>query len=234
MALATGALLGAAGAVALLGFDQPDPVNPYQPDLQSPARFHTNQPTTDRVDQPGQYNIPLRGEKLSRDVVDKLINTWASDNKKAALDIISKYGQPDGATYDMLVWHDPGQWKKLVVMNSDVQHNFPLSHKDCVLGFLDLKVPVDKIDDLARFDGSIFCMRTAGEIAAFCDREETDILSLNLAHEIIDGSKTVDQARDALTKAAMALQQGTKDPLTQDFKFTVPSGNQGDPDHPGR
>jgi hypothetical protein len=244
-ALAAGAMLGAAGAVLGLGFEQPEQPNepttlpPSQPGRQpgqpSDPFKQPGQPT-DITRQPGTVRpgdvIGQPGAKLPREVVDRLIVAWPAESKQAAEATLSKYGQPDGCTNQELIWHNAGPWRTLVVTSLAANHNFPMAHKDCVLGIINMKVPPEKFTDLARFDGSIYCFRTPGLIAAQCDREELDFAALNLAHDIIDGSKSVEEARDQLAKIVMAYKQGTKDPLTQDLKFPVDRGNLGDPDQP--
>lgn len=41
-------------------------------------------------------------------------------------------------------------------------------------------------DKIALYDGSVYPDRTKGEVSAVCDKEEMNILSLNLFHEILD------------------------------------------------
>ena len=57
------------------------------------------------------------------------------------------------------------------------------------------KVPSDKADDVHAFDASITIHPGSGELSARCDLESDNILTLNLAHDIAAGRKTVDQAR---------------------------------------
>jgi len=257
-ALAVCALIGAAGALTALGYAQPgdQPGRPItNPDRQpgQPGRDPTlpgrdptlpgRDPTLPRSTQPGlgnqpgmgdktSTNIPMKGEKLSRDQVDKLTTSWPATSKKAVQATLDKYGPPDAATFETLVWHNPGPWKRGIVYGTEVNHNLPSQHKDCLMGFIDLKVPVEKIGDLAKFDGSLVYWRTAGELAAICHVEEANFAAINLAHDIVDGSKSVEEARTQLAQVMMAFEQGTKDPITQDFKFDVAKGNQGDPDQP--
>lgn len=40
------------------------------------------------------------------------------------------------------------------------------------------------MSELVRFDGSVIIDRTAGEVAARCDMEAMNILTLNLVHDI--------------------------------------------------
>jgi len=65
---------------------------------------------------------------------------------------------------------------------------------------LDYRVPVDKFTPLAEFDGSVIAERTAGEVSARCHDEQANFLAVNLVHEIVTGSKTVQEARDYYAK----------------------------------
>ena len=276
VALAAGAMIGAAGAAMGLGFDQPsdqpdrlpstrpgqpntDPTippgqpsdpgrNPGQPHdpSTSPGRQPDNpyspgrQPGLDQPDvkprpvpdtnRPNELTTGQPGAKLTRDQVDRIISTWPMEAKQAAQATLDKYGPPDGCTGQLLIWHNPGPWKKVMVSSMEHQHNFPISHKDCIIGFIDMRVPADKVGELAKFDGSLCVERTAGVIGAECDKEEMNFAALNLAHDIVSGSKSAEEARQELARVAMAFKQGTKDPITQDFKFPVERGNTGDPD----
>ncbi|MGQ0560790.1 MAG: hypothetical protein ACT443_02830 [Gemmatimonadota bacterium] len=55
--------------------------------------------------------------------------------------------------------------------------------------------PWDKFDDLAAYDGSVIAERTKGVLSARCDKEGANFLALNLAHEIVTGRRTVEDAR---------------------------------------
>ncbi len=66
-------------------------------------------------------------------------------------------------------------------------------------------VPTHKVDDLVAFDASITINKTAGEMSARCDLEGHNILTHNLARDIINGIKTVEQARIALGNNFLAL-----------------------------
>ncbi len=48
---------------------------------------------------------------------------------------------------------------------------------------------MDKYEDLAMFDGSVIVERTKDEISARCDKEEMNLLALNLANDVAAGKK---------------------------------------------
>lgn len=165
---------------------------------------------------------------------NEIIDDWPAQPKEVATTIIQKYGEPDEVTERLLIWYNNGPWKKTIVSKEEVPHDFPMPHTDIVEQFIDYKVPADKFDDLAEYDGSVIVERTKGVISARCDKEEMNFLALNLAHDVITGKKSVEQARDFYAKTVKAFKNGDKDPYTQAFQFSIPSGDTGYKDEPAK
>jgi hypothetical protein len=131
----------------------------------------------------------------------------------------------------MLSWKNQGKWEKIAVSRQQVKHNWPMPHQDVLDQCVNYKVDVDKLDDIAQFDGSVTVKRTAGLLCAKCDKEAMNILALNLAVEVAKGTKTSSQARDEFAKNAMAYKQGQKPEMTQKLMFDV-NNNAAEPDSP--
>ncbi len=160
-----------------------------------------------------------------------IIANWPSTSKMVAQEIIEKYGEPQGTTAEMLVWNNNGPWKKTIVSRDTVQHNFPTPHPDLLEQIIDYKVPVDKFDDMAEYDGSVIVERTKGEMSARCDKEGANFLAINLANDVATGAKTIVEARAYYTQAMKTFKQsGQMDPYMQGLKFTVPTSGTKDPD----
>ena len=140
-----------------------------------------------------------------------------------------KYGEPDGVTEKMVIWNDAGPWKTTTVYKDPVPHNFPKPHKDVLEQTVNYEVPTDKIDELSAFDGSVFAKRTSGVLGTTCDKEPMNVLTLNLAHDIIVGKKDVAEARASFGEIAKAFMQGKKHPYTQKLQFGTAKENAGDP-----
>ena len=114
---------------------------------------------------------------------------WPEASKQAAAEMYEKYGEPDGVTEKMVIWNDAGPWKTTTVYKDPVPHNFSKPHKDVLEQTVNYEVPTDKIDELSAFDGSVFAKRTSGVLGTTCDKEPMNVLTLNLAHDIIVGKK---------------------------------------------
>lgn len=162
--------------------------------------------------------------------VEQAIEGWPDASRTAAEAMIAKYGAPDHASDMMLCWKNNGPWEKTVVFKEETDHNFPMPHKDVLEQCVSFKVPPDKVDELAKFDGSLKVDRTRGILSATCDKEEMNFLALNLAHDIIIGNKTVEEARDHLARAAAEFKKGQADQYTQRLHFEA-MARAADPDN---
>ncbi len=163
---------------------------------------------------------------------DSVLSNWPAKAQEVAKKMIDKYGQPAEVTASMLVWHNTGPWKRTIIYRDEVMHQFPMSHPDLLEQFIDYRVPVGKFSDLAAYDGSVIVERTKGEISARCDKEEANFLALNLAHDIVTGKRTVEEARRFYAETIKALMAGQKPAYTQKLQFEMPKGNTADPDKP--
>lgn len=165
--------------------------------------------------------------------VNSITANWPANTREASNRLINKLGLPDEITSTTLVWKDRDVWKKTVLMKEGIPHDWPMAHTDYLLQTINYKVPVDKLDELGRFDGSVIVDRTKGTLSARCDKEEMNVLALNLAHDIITDKKTVEEARDHFAKTATRFKEGdTTNTLVRGLQFNVSKTETGDRDMP--
>ncbi len=127
--------------------------------------------------------------------VHKTLTGWPQDTQKLAVQLVSKYGQPNETTDKQLTWYDNGPWKRTVLHKEEIRHDFPMPHKDILEQTVNYRVPTEKFSELAQYNGSVVANRTQGELSVRCDSEEANLLALNLADDIVKGERTVEQAR---------------------------------------
>jgi hypothetical protein len=106
-------------------------------------------------------------------------------------------------------------------VQGEIEHRFPAPHKDVLEQFVDYQVPADKFDELAMYDGSVIAERTKGELSARCDKEEANILALNLADEVVTGKRSVEDARMYYGEQIMLLKQGQSSPYLSKLRFDM-------------
>jgi hypothetical protein len=163
---------------------------------------------------------------------EQVIATWKPAPKMAAEAMIKKYGQPAEVTSMRIIWHDNGPWKYTEIVNKEVDHNFPIPHKDAMHQAVNYKIDPSKADEILQYDGSIILNRTAGMIGAICDKEPANFLAVNLAHEVATGKKSVDEARKQYAESVeMMMKENKMDKYMSGLIFTPPA-NAGFADEP--
>jgi hypothetical protein len=161
------------------------------------------------------------------------IESWPESPKKTAEVVLEHYGPPNEATPTKLFWYRKGPWSRMELTADELVHRFPTPHTDFFTQWVDYPVPPEKAAELAAFDGSVIVDRTAGEIAARCDQEAYNVLTLNLAVEIIEGERTVDDARRLYAETAAAYVMGRPAPYAEKLLFTpAHNGAAAYPDDP--
>lgn len=169
--------------------------------------------------------------KITAIVLDDM-SGWSDASKMVVMMIKKQYGEPVEKTAEMMMWKNTGQWKKTVVYAKEFKHDFPMPHTDVMQQWIDYKVPQKKFSELAKYDGSVVCNRTNGEISARCDKEGANFLAINLAHDIITGKKDANTARDFYAKSIKEFINGGKPAYMQKLQFDVANGNTADADKP--
>ncbi len=170
------------------------------------------------------YSMPVSQQGLT-----EMTKEWPESSRAALTSLNSKYGLPSAVTEDMVVWNNSSPFKRTIVFKEEVNHQFPIQHSDVLAQTVDYRVPLDKVSALSKFDGSLLIDRTKGELTSRNDKEEMNILSLNLADKIVRGEMTVEQARREYSKNAEAFSAGTSSQLISGLSFSS-EGNTQDPD----
>ncbi len=178
----------------------------------------------------GMESMPMT--RMDSKSMEHMIASWPQASQMAAHMAMEKYGPPAETTASMLIWNKSGQWKRTVVYNYEVSHDFPMHHTDVMQQFIDYRVSPDMVEALAKFDGSVVVNRTNGEISARCDALGANILAINLANQIVTGKMSVAEARKTYGEQIMAMKAGRPAPMTEQLNFTVPMGGTADPDKP--
>ena len=178
--------------------------------------------------QPMQHDKkPMQGEMQhgkGNMKAEQVIATWKAAPKMAAETMIKKYGEPAEVTSMRIIWHDNGPWKYTEIVNQEIDHNFPIPHKDAMHQAVNYNVDPSKADEILQYDGSIILNRTAGMLGAICDKEPANFLAVNLAHEVFTGAKSVAEARKQYAQSVEMLMKDNKmDKYTSGLIFAPPA-----------
>jgi hypothetical protein len=160
----------------------------------------------------------------------EIIEDWPNAPRIVAKQMLAKYGPPNEATPTKLFWYRNGPWKRTTITSEVVTHNWPTVHSDFLTQVIDYRVPPEKFNLIAEFDGSILVDRTRGEVAARCDSEAANVLGINMVHEIVTGKRNVDEARETSTENTVGYNLGRDAPYAERLLFEVPQGGTEDLD----
>lgn len=174
-------------------------------------------PLLSQANQPARNGKPMMGDRV---MAERMIARWPTRPRVGALLMIDKYGAPHEATAERLIWNDVGPFKRIAVMKLETPHDFPLPHVDFMEHTILYNVPLDKLGPLLEFDGSSMINRTTGELSARCDLEGHNVLTLNLNHDIVMGTKTVAEARKAFGDIVEQDVKGEHPPYVEALQFT--------------
>lgn len=164
------------------------------------------------------------GDKTSMDMKAGMpdLSDWPARPTLAVKEMTAKYGAPLEVSSEAMIWHNAGPYRRIMVTKKEIPHDFPAPHMDFLEHTVSYNVPIDKIDDIVAFDASKTINKTQGEMSARCDLEGQNVLSPNLARDIINGTKTVEQARKSFGENVVA-DFGGKHPTYVEKLLLTPS-----------
>lgn len=187
----------------------------------------------------GMHLTEPRAVVVLENTLRELLGSWAAPVRRLAWRVIGKYGLPNEATEHMLVWLSNEPWRRTILHRGGALHRFPYSHYDQLEQIVEYRVPPSKVAELAAFNGSLAVCRTRGELAVCCANEELNTATINLAHAIVMGEQTVEEARARLAAVVQARRMRWPVALTERLQFNTSSlevehGTTGtaDPDRP--
>ena len=174
-----------------------------------------------------QAMLNLKLGRINQTGVSHILAHWPKRSHRLAESLIHSYGLPHEATPSMLIWYYNSPWKRTVLHRDGVQHNIPRPHIDLLEQTIDAKIMPDSWGELSKFDGSIIIDRTRGEMTAYCQDEEANTFILNLAHDIVLGTKTAKEARRILFDSDDLLHHVWPNPYRDELQFdpTIQAGD---------
>jgi hypothetical protein len=152
---------------------------------------------------------------------ERAMKDWPESARGIARVMIEKYGEPDRISDDALVWYNNGPWQKTVVYREAWPHSVTMRDKDFLEQTIGYQVPHDKVNALWRFDKRLNINQSAGELSSRSESESLNFLALNLADEIVNDYRSVEDARDFYTKTERLAMSGKSSEYLDGFLFKV-------------
>jgi hypothetical protein len=165
---------------------------------------------------------PTEGTAASQ-TPETVVLKWPEGARATAREMISKYGEPNRFSEGALVWIDNGPWRKTVVYRSAWPHFLGRRDTDYLEQTIAYRVPAEKIEELKRFDRRLEINESRGQLSARSESEPINFLALNLADEIVNGKRGVDDAREFMARTESLARSGKTSRYTQGFLFPNPA-----------
>lgn len=169
---------------------------------------------------------------MDKAALDTLVASYPECPRMGAAMMMAKYGPPQEADSDRLIWHDAGPYKHITLTRAETPHDFPKPHMDFLRHTIEYRVPDDKRAMLYAFDASMTIDPTPGELSAKCDLEGHNVLTLNIANDIVTGKKSVAEGRKSFADNVIDDVAGKMPPYVTDLQFTPPEAQADFPDVP--
>jgi hypothetical protein len=152
---------------------------------------------------------------------ESVIKDWPDRARGLARVMIEEYGRPDRFTRDALVWYDNGPWRRTVVYRRAWPHYLWLRDKDYLEQTIGYQVPKDKVNALKRFNRSLDVYPVSEELSSRSESESMNFLALNLADEIVNGTRSVEDARSFYNRTVRLSESGKSSGYLSGFLFEV-------------
>lgn len=186
------------------------------------AMTKKNPAQNDQTARSNQQNQSVQTENKDAEAFNRasaLASGWPDGSIQAAKDMLSKYGEPTETTSDQLIWRNVAPFKKVIVHKDVYNDRFPLLHQNALEHVVDYRAPASKVDDIWNYSGSIVLNRNKGEMSSYGENEAMNILSLNLAHDVMTGRYSAESARVLAGKETLSYMNGKATALTSVLKF---------------
>lgn len=161
--------------------------------------------------------------KLSETTTEETITGWPTLAQRMALLTIERYGRPDAVAEDALVWRGNGPWLRTTVHSRALTRRAYRRDVDFLENTVRYDVPRRLRADLARFDPGLSWNAALGELSSRAESEELNMLALNLADEIIQGVRDVDEALSVRERILRFSASGKASPYLRGLKFVSPA-----------
>lgn len=158
-----------------------------------------------------------------RTVVDRRLvaqaatDHWSSVPALAARRLMEQYGAPDELRLGRMVWNEARPWKRIEVR--DLTPRYGGEEQGVVAQTVVYPLDLEQERAVKSFDGKLAYDRPSLELTAYADREEVNILRLNLASEVARRVTSPEEARADFVKILALEAAGKSSPYMLDLRF---------------
>jgi len=166
-------------------------------------------------------SVSLRSPESRRYFAEAVIENWSDYSRLQAAKLMQQYGPPDQVKHAELVWNDKGVWRKIRVWDVTPYYDSNIGAPD-LEQTISYPVLPELRGQLAALSGGLRVSSDGTELSARGVSEESNLLTLNLADEIVLGRRTPEDANRFYKTTLQLSLAGKGSPYTQRLLFTPP------------
>tara|TARA_R110001632_G_scaffold34327_1_gene87543 strand:- start:311 stop:1144 length:834 start_codon:yes stop_codon:yes gene_type:complete len=140
------------------------------------------------------------------------------------------FGEPDEITDEQTVWQNIDGFKRVVARDEYILHGSPAPHYDFIYCYIDLEVPEDLSDELAKCSGSILIDHLKNEVGARCGSLTANATTLNFVIDVVAGR--VDPVKEEYESRILGMKQQFKDGERYELDWWPDESGDADPKNP--
>jgi len=140
------------------------------------------------------------------------------------------FGEPDEITDEQTVWQNIDGFKRVVVRDEYILHGSPAPHYDFIYCYIDLEVPENLSDELAKCSGSILIDHLKNEVGARCGSLTANATTLNFVIDVVAGR--VDPVKEEYESRILGMKKQFKDGERYELDWWPDESGDADPKNP--
>ena len=140
------------------------------------------------------------------------------------------FGMPDEVTDEQTVWHNVDGFKRIVCRDEYILHGSPAPHYDFIYCYIDLEVPEDLSDELAKCSGSILIDHLKNEVGARCGSLTANATTLNFVLDVVAGR--VKPVKDEYEKRILDMKDMFDNGQRYELDWWPDESDDADPSNP--
>lgn len=126
---------------------------------------------------------------ITEAVSSSLLSQWDNQEPaKYAAHLQKFFGKPDELTNKRAIWYDVDGFKRVEVLDEYILHASPVPHYDYVYSYIDLDVPHELSNIMAKSSESILIDHLKGEVGARCASLSANAVTIQYVLDVVEGN----------------------------------------------
>ncbi len=169
--------------------------------------------------------------KRFKSYIKESYENWTNESPVEYSQNLEKtFGAPDEMTNSQLCWIAKDGFKRIVVKDEFILHSSPAPHYDFIYCYVDLQVPKQYAEDLAKSSGSILIDYLKGEVGARCGSITANATTLNYVMDVV--AERVKPSKEEYEKRILGMMADFKAGRRYELDWWPDETGDSDPENP--